>query len=147
MKLLYKLNSRKYKFCSSFGLKIYKKFLSIKLSVYYNKCNYYNILNKKIRFNPNKLINQTKIFYNRKELIPIRILRYYAYFNISTLLNLGISKILTNRLSVYNGKKAKPINIYKGLVEKLVKCRFKFGDLIFTRYPHIFKHKSKKSKK
>jgi hypothetical protein len=117
MKLKYLLKYRKINYCSKFILKLYKKFLSTKLSIYYNKCMYNNIINKKIKFNINKLMNQTKIFYNRKELVPLRIFRYYTYFNISTLLNLKISKFFTNKLSVYNGKKAKPINIFKELLK------------------------------
>lgn len=115
MKLNYLLKYRNINFCSKFILKLYKKFLSTKLSIYYNRCIYDNIINKKIKFNPNKLINQTKLFYTRKEFVPLRIFRYYTYFNINTLLNLKISKFFTNKLNVYNGRKAKPINIFKVL--------------------------------
>jgi hypothetical protein len=113
MKLTYLLKYRNINFCSAFILKLYKKFLSTKLAIYYNKCMYYNIINKKIKFNFNKLSNQIKIFYNRKEYVPLRIFRYYTYFNIITLLNLKISIFYTNKLSIYNGRKAKPINIFK----------------------------------
>jgi hypothetical protein len=113
MKLTYQIVNRNFKFCSFFIIKLYKKFLSTKLSIYFNVCKYDNIFNKQIKFNASKLINKTKIFYNRKEFVPLRILRYYVYFNINSLLNLKISNFFTNKLSVYNGKKAKPINIFK----------------------------------
>lgn len=95
--------------CSNFNYKLYKKFLSLKLTIYFNKCIYKNILliNKKSK------ILTTKIFYNRHEIVPLRILRYNLYFNTKTLLNLNVNYILTNKLSVYNGKRAKPINIFK----------------------------------
>jgi hypothetical protein len=115
MKLIYKLKHRNFNFCSSFILKLYKKFLSTKLSIYYNKCIYNNLKIRNLKFNPNKLLYQTKIFYNRKEQVPLRILRYYIYFNINLLLNLKISNFYTNKLSIYNGKKAKPVNIFKVL--------------------------------
>lgn len=111
MKLNYLLRYRNFNFCSKFIIKLYKKFLSTKLAIYYNRNIYPNIINKKIKFNFNKLFNQIKIFYNRKEYVPLRIFRYYTYFNINTLLNLKISIFYTNKLSIYNGKKAKPINI------------------------------------
>lgn len=96
-------------FCSHFNYKLYKKFLSLKLTIYFNKCKYSNIL-----LNTKKSKNLiTKIFYNRSNLVPLRILRYNLYFDVKKLLKLKVNYILTNKLSVYNGKKAKPINIFK----------------------------------
>lgn len=111
--LKYKLKQRNIKFCSHYIIQFYKKFLSIKLSIYYNKCNYINIINNKLKLNSIKLLNQIKIFYNRKEYIPLRILRYYLYFDLNYLIQLKINTFISNKLSVYNGKKAKPINIFK----------------------------------
>jgi len=111
--LNYKLKKRNYLFCSNFFIKLYKKFLSLKLTVYFNKCKYNNITNLNVKVNKNTLLLKSKIFYNRKEIVPLRILRYYLYFNFKQLINLGVTNIITNKISVYNGKKAKPINIYK----------------------------------
>ena len=111
--LNYNLKKRNYLFCSKFFINLYKKFLSLKLTIYFNKCKYNNIKNLKIKINKNMLLLKSKIFYNRKEIVPLRILRYYLYFNFKQLINLGVTNLITNKISVYNGKKAKPINIYK----------------------------------
>ena len=112
--LNYKLNRRNYFFCSNFFIKLYKKFLSIKLTIFFNKCKYNNIKHLNLKINKNTLLLKSKVFYNRKEIVPLRILRYYLYFNFKQLLDLGVTNFITNKISVYNGKKAKPINIYKG---------------------------------
>jgi len=145
--LNYKLKNRNYFFCSVFFIKLYKKFLSIKLTIFFNKCKYINIKYSTLKVNKNTLLLKSKVFYNRKELVPLRILRYYLYFNFKQLIELGVMNIITNKINVYNGKKAKPINIYKGLIEKLVRCNFKFGDFIFSRHPHIYKKKTKSKTK
>lgn len=111
--LNYNLNKRRIIFCSVFIIKLYKKFLSIKLTIYNNNCIYKNLKLTTTKINKNILLSKTKIFYNRKEFVPLRILRYYLYFNFKQLINLGVTNFLTNKISVYNGKKAKPINIYK----------------------------------
>lgn len=113
LNLNYNFTKRRFIFCSNFIIKLYKKFLSLKLTIYYNKCIYNNLKLSTIKINKNILLSRTKIFYNRKEIVPLRILRYYLYFNFKQLLNLGVTNIITNKISVYNGKKAKPINIYK----------------------------------
>jgi hypothetical protein len=113
--LNYSLKKRRILFCSVFIVKLYKKFLSLKLTVYNNLCNYKNIQQFSIsKINKNTLLAKTKIFYNRQEFVPLRILRYYLYFNFKHLLDLGVTNFITNKISVYNGKKAKPVNIYKG---------------------------------
>lgn len=112
--LTYTLKKRRIFFCSSFVIKLYKKFLSLKLTVYNNICIYKNIKQiTNLKINKNILLTKPKIFYNRKEFVPLRILRYYLYFNFKYLIDLGVTNIITNKISVYNGKKAKPINIYK----------------------------------
>ena len=57
MKLTYLLKYRNINFCSAFILKLYKKFLSTKLAIYYNKCMYYNIINIFIEVNYSNLTN------------------------------------------------------------------------------------------
>lgn len=104
-------NSKKLKFISYYIFKLFKKFLSLKLTIFFNKCNYKNIINLKKKINIFNL--KPKIFYNRKEIVPLRILRYNLYFNITQLKELNVGFLLNNKLSVYNGKKAKPINIFK----------------------------------
>lgn len=111
--LNYKLNCRRVLLCSKFNVKLYKKFLSFKLTTYFNICKYENIKNDNIKINKNNLLTKTKIFYNRNEYVSLRILRYFLYFNFKLLINLGVNNLITNKISVYNGKKAKPINIYK----------------------------------
>lgn len=113
LKLHYKLKNKRFFFCSRFILKLYKKFLSSKLTIYYNKCNYKNIRNSRLKVNQTQLLARSKIFYNRKEFVPLRILRYYLYFNPLTLISLGATTLISSKITVYNGKKAKPINIYK----------------------------------
>lgn len=105
------LNNKNLNFCSKFNYNLYKKFLSLKLTIFFNKCKYKNIL----LINKKKSI--TKIFYNRNNLVPLRILRYNLYLNKTILINLNINYNLSNKLSVYNGKKAKPINIFKVLLK------------------------------
>lgn len=112
--LTYKFKNRNYIFCSKFFINLYKKFLSLKLTIFFNNCKYNNIKSLHIKINKNTILLKSKIFYNRKEIVPLRILRYYLYFNFKQLLALGVTNIITNKISVYNGKKAKPINIYKG---------------------------------
>jgi hypothetical protein len=111
--LNYNLNKRNYLFCSTFFIKLYKKFLSLKLTIFFNKCKYDNLKNFKLKLNKNILLLKSKTFYNRKEIAPLRILRYYLYFNFKQLIGLGVTNFITNKINVYNGKKAKPINIYK----------------------------------
>jgi hypothetical protein len=112
--LNYTLKKRRIFFCSNFIIKLYKKFLSLKLTVYNNLCIYKNIQQiSNVKINKNILLSKAKIFYNRKDFAPLRILRYYLYFNFKHLIDLGVTNIITNKISVYNGKKAKPINIYK----------------------------------
>jgi hypothetical protein len=111
--LTYNLKKRNTNFCSSFFIKLYKKFLSLKLTIYFNKCKYKNIKTSNLKINKKKLLVKPKIFYNRREIVPLRILRYHLYFNFKQLVNLGVNNFITTKLNVYNGKKAKPINIYK----------------------------------
>ena len=86
--------------------------------------------------------NQTKIYYNRNELIPFRLLRFLFY--ISSLKKNVISKIIPAKLTVYNGKEDRLIDIHRGLLSKLIRCKFTFGSFIFTRALYVFRRKKKK---
>ena len=131
-------------FNSKFNINFYKKYLSSKLlaSQQSTNCKSYlkNISTKLI---PNKQKIKVIKFYNRKEKVPLRIMRYYSYFNKNLIIKLNLSNWIVFKFMVYNGKKYKSINIYKGSLDKILKCRFKFGDFIFTRVMHIFRNKKK----
>lgn len=131
-------------FNSKFNIKFFKKYLSSKLlansEIYKNKFYIKNIANKLVY---TKQKNNLIQFYNRKERVPLRIMRYYSYFNKDILLKLNLSNWIVFKFVVYNGKKFKSINIFKGSLEKILKCKFKFGDFIFTRVMHIYRNKKK----
>ena len=61
-KLTYNFNKRNYLFCSNFFIKLYKKFLSLKLTVYFNKCKYNNIKNSNIKFKRKLYLINLKFF-------------------------------------------------------------------------------------
>lgn len=131
-------------FNSKYNINFYKKYLSAKLlasNTFYKNKDYMKNISKKIITKKQK-INIVK-FYNRKEQVPLRIMRYYSYFNKELLLKLNLSNWIVFKFAVYNGKKFKSINIYKGSLEKILKCKFKFGDFIFSRVMHIYRNKKK----
>lgn len=131
-------------FNSKFNIKFFKKYLSSKLlanrKTYKNNFYIKNIANKLIY--TKQKVNLVR-FHNRKERVPLRIMRYYSYFNKDTLLKFNLSNWIVFKFVVYNGKKYKSINIFKGSLEKILKCKFKFGDFIFTRVMHIYRNKKK----
>ena len=137
-------SSKSHIFTSKFNINFFKKYLSSKLiaSQYNSKPKKYmknivlKLINKKQKFNLIK-------FFNRKEKVPLRIMRYYSYFNKDLLIKLNLSNWIVFKFMVYNGKKFKSINIYKGSLDKILRCKFKFGDFIFTRVMHIFRNKKK----
>ena len=138
-------NNRVNKYTSYYTYKLFKKFLimklllSIKLSKIKSKY-YLEFLGLKKGI---KIIeNQTKIYYNRNELIPFRLLRFLFY--ISSLKKNVISKIIPAKLTVYNGKEDRLIDIHRGLLSKLIRCKFTFGSFIFTRALYVFRRKKKK---
>lgn len=141
--LKYNLN-KSHIFISKFNINFFKKYLSSKLlasshntkSKKYMKNIVSKLINKKQKFNLIK-------FFNRKEQVPLRIMRYYSYFNKDVLIKLNLSNWIVFKFMVYNGKKFKSINIYKGSLDKILKCKFTFGDFIFTRVMHIFRNKKK----
>lgn len=143
--LILKYNSNKSKiFNSKFNINFYKKYLSSKLLASQELCknNSYlkNISNKLV---VNKQKSNIIKFHNRKEKVPLRIMRYYSYFNKTLLGKLNLSNWIVFKFMIYNGKKYKSINIYKGSLDKILKCKFKLGDFIFTRAMHIYRNKKK----
>lgn len=113
--ILLKFNkNRLNKYTSYYTYKLFKKFLimklllSIKLSKIKSKY-YLELLGLKKGI---KIIeNQTKIYYNRNELIPFRLLRFLFY--ISSLKKNVVSKIIPAKLTVYNGKEDRLIDIHR----------------------------------
>jgi len=136
-------NSRRFTGTSKYNVKLYKKYLSFK------------ILTKKEDTPPNLVVSKdasipikfVKCIYTRKELIPFRVLRFFHLLNDDVYKAMGVKFLVSRKLSVYNGKRSKFINVHKGLLEVTIRCSFKFGDLIFTRARYKFKKKKKKKKK
>jgi len=107
-------NQRVNKYTSYYTYKLFKRFLTMKilLSVKLSKLksNYYLALlglKKGIKL----IENQTKIYYNRHELIPFRLLRFFFYM--SSLKKNFIHKIIPVKLMVYNGKEDRLIDIHR----------------------------------
>lgn len=116
MKLNYK-KQNSLRNISYYNLKIYKLHLFCKLIL-----NGQNINSSKLNFNymNNDINEKTKFkwtFYKRNLIVPLRILRYSLYFDLDKLKSINLKKIITNKLVVYNGKKLKPINIYKEMLK------------------------------
>lgn len=141
MKLNYfKFNRLKY--YSLFNFKLYKLFLNLKLLKNNFDLNKISIV-KKIKTINYKTTPNLNIFL-RKTKVPLRILRYSEYLQKFNLPKTYIlQKFFSKKIFVYNGKRLKPINIFKGDIEQILKCNFKFGDFILTRVPNIFKKKKK----
>lgn len=141
-------NNRLNNYTSYFNYKLFKRFLIIKilllLKVSKLKSRFYlNFLG--IKSGKKIIENSSKIYYKRNEFIPFRLLRFF--FFISSLHKNIVSKIVPLKLSVYNGKEDKIIDVHKGALIKLIKCKFKFGSFIFTRALYAFRRKKKKKKK
>ena len=138
-------NHRVNKYSSYHTYKLFKQFLIMKLllSIKLSKIKsqyYLQLLGFKKGL---KIIeNQPKIYYNRNELIPFRLLRFFFY--ISLLKKNVISKIIPSKLTVHDGKEARLIDIHRGLLSKLIRCKFTFGSFIFTRALYVFRRKKKK---
>lgn len=141
---------RRLSFVSLYNVKLYKKCLSLKL--YFEDPSDYNlpnlcvkkteILEKDLPIKSSKDFMVLRCFYNRKERIAFRLLRFlHSAGNDLDLLKFGVRLLVAQRLSVYNGKKPKFININTGYVVKVMKCNFTFGDLIFTRARCIYRRK------
>jgi hypothetical protein len=107
-------NNRLNKYTSYYNYKLFRKFLIMKLLLIMKlskiKSKYYlELLGLKKGM---KIIeNQTKIYYNRNELIPFRLLRFLFY--ISSLKKNVIAKLIPSKLTVYNGKEDRLIDIHR----------------------------------
>jgi hypothetical protein len=134
--------NKRYNFTSKYNVKLYKKCLSLKLLFIDVNINQPNLIVSK---NGNIPVKILKCIYARKELIPLRLLRFFFLLNYTNLMNLGVKFLVAKKLSVYNGRKSKLININSTL-EVTLRCFFKFGDLIFSRARYKFKKKKKKKK-
>jgi hypothetical protein len=155
MRLILSKNKR-LKFTSKYNVNLYKKCLSLKLVFSSGNAEEFVRMNRlpNLIFNVDDL-NKTSIrmralkcIYARRERIPIRLLRFFDIINKnSNFGSLGCNFTIAQRLSVYNGKELKFINITTGLLETTVKCLYTFGDLIFTRARYKFKKKKSKKKK
>lgn len=136
--------NRRLNFTSRYNLKLYKKSLSVKLFLLQKEDNIPNLLFSKSTKIPVTIL---KKIYVRNETIPLRLLRFFLLLNFSRLIYRGVKFLVAKKISVYNGKICKFININRGLLEVTLKCSFRFGDLIFTRARFQFKKKKKKGKK
>lgn len=157
----YKLKLSKKKrlqFTSPYNVKLYKKCLSLKL-FFKDPLNYIqpNLvvlkqpkeeLAKDLPTKSSKEFTLLKCFYRRNERVAFRLLRFFYLVNFNIgLLKYGVRFLVTQKLSVYNGKHSKFININTGELEVIMKCGLTYGDLIFTRVPCIFQRKIKLKKK
>lgn len=102
------------KYTSYYTYKLFKKFLIMKILLIIKlskiKSKYYLEL-LGLRKGLKIIENSTKIYYNRNELIPFRLLRFFFY--ISSLKKNVISKIIPGKLTVYNGKEDRLIDIHR----------------------------------
>lgn len=139
MSLTYHFLKKRNNYVSNFNFKLYKRFLTLKLLNSVSNLKFSNLiyLNPQVKTKTTFTLN----IYKRSNKIPLRILRYILYLNTPKILNLNLKNIITNKILVHNGKKLKPINIFKNNITLLIKCQFKFGDLILTRTFHIYKKK------
>lgn len=112
MKLNYSKHNR-FINISSYNLKLYKLHLFCKLILFKK-----NIITPSLNLiylnnNSNDKTVLKWTFFKRNLTTPLRILRYSLYFDLDKLKSINLKKRITNKLIVYNGKKLKPINIYK----------------------------------
>ena len=98
--------NKRYNFTSKYNVKLYKKCLSLKLIFSEGNINQPNLIVDKKNTSPVRLL---KCIYARSEKIPLRLLRFFL--NYTNLMNMGIKFLVAKKLSVYNGNKAKLINI------------------------------------
>lgn len=142
-KFLINKDNRRLNFTSRYNVKLYKKCLSFKLIFLTQKFLQPNLI---VSRDKNLSVKFLKKIYCRKEKVPLRLLRFFFLLNYTKLINLGVKYLVSKKLSVYNGKRAKLINVNQGLLEVTLRCGFRFGDLIFTRARYRFKKKNKKKK-
>jgi len=100
--------NKRYNFTSKYNVKLYKKCLSLKLIFSEGNVNQPNLIVDKHNVSPVRLL---KCIYARSEKIPLRLLRFFFLLNYNNLMNMGVKFLVAKKLSVYNGNKAKLINI------------------------------------
>ena len=100
--------NKRYNFTSKYNVKLYKKCLSLKLIFKNTQIIQPNLITIKKNLISSNIL---KCIYARKEKIPFRLLRFFFLFNYTFLINLGIKFMVAKKLSVYNGRKFKLINI------------------------------------
>lgn len=102
-----KIKNRRYNFTSKFNVRLYKKCLSLKLLLSNKNIKFPNIFSGE-NSKPVKLV---KKIYARRELVPLRLLRFFYLLDYSILVKLGIKFLVAKKLSVYRGNIAKFINV------------------------------------
>lgn len=101
------IKNRRYSFTSKFNVRLYKKYLSLKLVLSDNTIKLPNIS----KGNDRRVFKQLKQVYARRELVPLRLLRFFYLLKYPQLIALGIKFLVAKKLSVYSGNKAKFINV------------------------------------
>lgn len=112
MKLNYSKQNR-FVNISNYNLKLYKLHLFCKLILFKKDLIHSSLNNIYLNTNTNDKTSVKWTFFKRNLTTPLRILRYSLYFDLEKLKSINLKKRITNKLIVYNGKKLKPINIYK----------------------------------
>lgn len=102
------IKKKRYNFTSKFNVRLYKKCLSLKLVLSNN--NIVKLPNIFLESDSNSF-KMLKQIYARREIIPLRLLRFFSLLNLSQLKLIGINNLVSKKLSVYSGNKAKFINI------------------------------------
>lgn len=110
-KFLVTNSNRRFNFTSRYNVKLYKKSLSLKLIIN-NKDNLlYNQPNISFKENELKSVFNLKCIYARRELVPLRLLKFFFFVNSAiNLVNLNINFFVAQKLSVYSGRLLKFIN-------------------------------------
>ena len=100
--------NRRINFTSKYNIKLYKKCLSFKLIFLTQQSLQPNLLISRDKDIPIKFL---KKIYCRNERVPLRLIRFFSLLNYNKLIYLGVKYLVSKKLSVYNGKRAKLINV------------------------------------
>lgn len=104
-------NQRRINFTSKYNIKLYKKCLSFKLIFLKNPFLESNIIVSQDKTIPIKFL---KKIYCRNEIIALRLIRFFFLLDYNKLISYGVKFLVSKKLSVYNGKRAKLINVNQG---------------------------------
>ena len=99
---------RRFPFTSKYNIKLYKKCLSFKLIFLKNSFLESNLIISKKKNIPIKFL---KKIYCRRERIALRLIRFFFLLDYNKLISYGVKFLVSKKLSVYNGKRAKLINV------------------------------------